>query len=81
MSERLSEAKIEGWELNQKFVLNSLDRLSRAVESIDANVRGDLTTMKIEIATLKTKWAIYAAIIGTVAGAVISALISFLIKR
>lgn len=81
MSERFSESKIERWELNEKFVLNSLDRLSRAVESIDAKVGGDLTSMKIEIATLKTKWAIYAAIIGTVAGAVISAVVSFLIKR
>lgn len=81
MSERFSESKIERWELNEKFVLNSLDRLSRAVESIDAKVGGDLTSMKIEIATLKTKWAIYAAIIGTVMGAVISAVVSFLIKR
>ena len=81
MSERFSESKIERWELNEKFVLNSLDRLSRAVESIDAKVGGDLTSMKIEIATLKTKWTIYAAIIGTVAGAAISAFISFILKR
>lgn len=81
MSQRLDDAKIEGWELYQKFVLNEMSRLARAVESIDSSVRGDVTNMKIEIATLKTKWGVYATIIGAVAGALISAIVSYFFKR
>lgn len=77
----LEDSKVESWEIYQKLVMAELGRLSRAIESVDSNVRGDLTNMKIEIATLKTKWAIYAAIIGTIAGAVISAVVSILIRR
>jgi hypothetical protein len=81
MSERLDDVKIKGWESYQIFVLNEMGRLSRAVEDVNRTVTGDLAAMKIEIATLKTKWAIYAAIIGTIAGAIISAAVSYLIKR
>lgn len=70
-----------GWDSEQKFVLAELQRLARAVESVDSTMRGDLTEMKITIATLETRWKIYAALIGTVAGAIISAIVSFLFKR
>lgn len=81
MSERFTESRAEGWDREQKFVLAELQRLARAVESVDSSVRGDVTNMKIEIATLKTKWGVYATIIGAVAGAFISALVSYFFKR
>ncbi len=76
-----NETRAEGWDREQKFVLAELQRLARAVESVDSTMRGDLTSMKIEIATLRTKWGVYATIIGAVAGALISAVVSYFFKR
>lgn len=75
------ESRTEGWDQEKKFVLVELQRLARAVESVDSTMRGDLTEMKITIATLETRWKIYAALIGTVAGAIISAIVSYFFKR
>lgn len=54
-----------------------LSRLARAVESLDLKVGGEMTTMKVELATLKTK----VAIIVVVASAVMSALINYLFRH
>lgn len=76
-----SDSQIEGWAENRKLVLNELGRVARAVESIDVKVGSELTNMKVEIATIKTKVALYAAIIASVASIGLSALISFLSRR
>jgi hypothetical protein len=54
-----------------------LSRLARAVESLDLKVGGEMTSMKVELATLKTK----VAIIVIVASAVMSALINYLFRH
>lgn len=77
MSNRLDDVEIEGWGQNRKLVLAELSRVARAVESLDIKVGGEMTNMKVELATLKTK----AAIIAAVAGALLSAVISYLMKR
>lgn len=77
----LNESEIEGWAQNRKLVLNELGRVTRAVESLDVKVGSELTNMKVEIATIKTKVALYAAVIASVASIILSAVISFLMKR
>lgn len=76
-----TESQIEGWSENRKLVLNELNRVARAVESIDVKVGSELTNMKVEIATIKTKVALYAAIIASIASILLSAIIGFLMKR
>lgn len=76
-----TESQIEGWSENRKLVLNELNRVARAVESIDVKVGSELTNMKVEIATIKTKVALYAALIASVASIGLSVLISLIMKR
>lgn len=76
-----SESEIEGWNQNRKLVLDRLDRVTRAVESLDAKVGSDLTEMKVELATMRTKVGLYAAVVGTVISILFSALISYLTRR
>lgn len=68
---------MEGWNQNRKLVQAELSRLARAVESLDLKVGGEMTSMKVELATLKTK----VAIIVVVASAAISALISYFFRH
>lgn len=77
----LSDSEVEGWAQNRKLVLNELGRVTRAVESLDVKVGSELTNMKVEIATIKTKVALYAAVVASVASIILSAVISFLMKR
>lgn len=82
---KLDDVQVEGWAENRKLVLTELNRVARAIEGLDVKVGGEMTNMKVEIATMKTKVGLYAAVIAAVASvvlsAVISALISFLSKR
>lgn len=77
MSKRLDDVEVEGWGQNRKLVLAELSRVARAVESLDVKVGGELTNMKVELATLKTK----VAIIVIVASAAMSALINYLFRH
>lgn len=77
----LNESQVEGWAENRKLVLNEISRVARAVENIDVKVGSELTNMKVEIATIKTKVALYAAIIASVASIGLSVLISLITRR
>jgi hypothetical protein len=68
---------VEGWNQNRKLVQAELGRLARAVESLDLKVGGEMTNMKVELATLKTK----VAIIVVVASAAMSALINYFFRH
>lgn len=81
MSKRFDDAEIEGWGANRKLVLNELNRVARAVESLDNKVGGEMTDMKVELATMKTKVALYAAIISAIASMVLSAIVSYISRR
>lgn len=81
MSNRLDNAEIEGWDVNRKLVLNELNRVARAIESLDMKVGGEMTNMKVELATIKTKVALYAAVIAAVASALLSIVISYFTRR
>lgn len=81
MSGRLGDdAQIEGWDVNRKLVLNELGRVARALESLDMKVGGEMTDMKVEMATLKTRVGLYAALIAAIASVVFSALMSILLS-
>lgn len=73
----LDDVDVEGWNQNRKLVLAELSRVARAVESLDLKVGGEMTNMKVELATMKVKVAIIA--IG--AGAIVSALIQYLLRH
>lgn len=77
MSKRLDDVEVEGWNQNRKLVQAELGRLARAVESLDLKVGGEMTSMKVELATLKTKMAI----IVVVSSAAMSALISYFFRH
>lgn len=77
----LNDSEIEGWAQNRKLVLTELGRVTRAVESLDVKVGSELTNMKVEIATIKTKVALYAAIISSVASIALSVLIGYLTRH
>lgn len=77
----LNDSEIEGWAQNRKLVLNELGRVTRAVESLDVKVGSELTNMKVEIATIKTKVALYAAAISSIASIALSVLIGYLTRK
>lgn len=77
----LEDIDIEGWRENRKLVLGELTRVTRAIENLDLKVGGDLTSMKVEVATLKTKVALYAVVAGAIASAILSAVINYIMKK
>ena len=77
----IEQLDIEDWRANRKLVLGELNRIALSLENLDAKVGSDLTTMKVEVAMIKTKVAVYAAIAAIITSAVVSFLFSTLIKR
>lgn len=76
-----AEIEIEGWRESRQLVMSELRRVGRIVESLDSKVGSDLTSMKVEIATIKTKVALYAVVAGAIASAILSAVISYLMGK
>ena len=73
----------DNWRENRKLVHAELSRANRGIDrlgdkisDIDLKLTKDLTDMKIEIATIKTKVLIY----GGLAAIILSALINYLLK-
>lgn len=81
MSQRLGDLDVESWKENRKVVLDGLQRVERAVDTLNLKVGSEMTDMKVELATIKTKVALYAAVISLVASLILSAVISYLMKR
>lgn len=77
----LEDLEIEGWRENRKLVMSELVRVTRAIEGLDSKVGGELTSMKVEIATLKTKVAVYAAMAAVATSLVITAALNYILHR
>jgi len=71
------DVDVEGWRENRKLVLGELVRVTRAIENLDVKISGEMTNIKVEVATIKTKVGVYAALIAIV----VAAVISYLFKR
>lgn len=57
---------------NDEWVVRSLTRIEEALADLRHNTSKDVTELKVDMATLKTKVHMSAAIIGTVCGSVFS---------
>lgn len=66
---------------DRRLVMSELSRISNKLDTIDGKIGSDLSGLKIEVATLKTKVGLYAAVISAVAAAIMSAIVSYLMKR
>lgn len=65
-----------GWNEWSNKVLGDLEELKQLYKEIT----NDITELKIQLAIIKTKAALYGAISGTVVGVVLTALIRFIVK-
>lgn len=77
----LEDLDLESWNQNRKMVLTRLDQIAAQVERIDSKIGTDLVNMRIEVAMLKTKFGIYAALIGGGSAAVIAPIMAFIVSR
>lgn len=71
----------EDWRKDRSLVMSDLRRVSDSLDKLTLTVGGELTNMKVEVATLKTKVAIYAAAISTVTTLILGAIIKYITSQ
>lgn len=78
----LNELEIsdEDWRRDRRLVLSELTRIGNKLDTIDGRINSDVTDMKVEVATLKTKVALYAALVGGGTGIIISIITAVIIN-
>jgi len=64
---------MDGWSAYEKLVLDKLDSLEQGLEEL----RGEVVSVRIDVATLKVKAGIWGGVAGMIP-ALITALIAFL---
>ena len=75
------EMSEEDWRRDRRLVMSELTRIGNKLDTLTSTVNGDVTNMKVEVATLKTKVGLYAALISAVAAAIISAAVSYIMRH
>lgn len=70
----------EDWRRDRRLVLSELTRIGNKLDTIDGRINSDVTDMKVEVATLKTKVALYAALVGGGTGIIISIITAVIIN-
>lgn len=75
------QAERDDWRSNRKLVLAEMRRLSNNIEGLTSSVNKDLTEMKIEMATMKTKVVLIGTMAAIVITPIVAAIVNVIFKR
>ena len=75
------EINFEDWNSNRKLVLSELQRMSAKLDGLAGAIGGDITTMKVAIATNRVRTTLIAAGISAVASGIIALLVTILAAK